>query len=115
MGTTVPSVKCQVSTMSASNKKENSTMLAAEDWEHLMDSSSALGFGQVPRIRMGLRGIEAEAQRLASKSNKHIPANQLKDFAAKAGVNIQKQKSYIASIGSAAASLSALDMSMSGN
>ena len=34
-------------------------------------------FKETARIKMSLKGIEAEAQRLASKSTKHIPATQL--------------------------------------
>jgi len=71
-----------------------------EDWKHLTESSLNLNLGQyqTPRINRSLQGIEAEAQRLSSRPSKHVSNKQLKNFAAKAGVNIQSQKQYISAI-----------------
>eukprot|EP01083_Nonionella_stella_P110591 323722_1 len=82
------------------NNNEKNSSIMDEDWRHLIESSTNLNLSHyaTPRIRKSLQGIEAEAHRLSAKSNKHVSANQLKAFAAKAGVNIQHQKQYISSI-----------------
>merc|ERR1712228_325505 len=81
-------------------KKDTDVM--DENWKNLLDSSTNLNVGHfsTPRIIKSLKGIEAEAHRLSSRTNKSVSTQQLKAFAAKAGVSIQNQKEYMHTIAS---------------
>jgi len=85
-------------------------VIVEEDWNNLKESSSNLNFGhRGSRIRMSFKSLQREAQRLSSKANKPpVSTTQIKEFAAKAGVNIQDQQQYIASIVTAASSSSSV-------
>eukprot|EP01083_Nonionella_stella_P287549 978816_1 len=73
-------------------------MIVDDEWQNLL-ASSKINLSQTNvRINRSLTGIEKEAQRLSSKSSRHVPANQLKDFAAQAGVDIRNQSQYISAI-----------------
>eukprot|EP01084_Bolivina_argentea_P236357 397435_1 len=85
---------------SFTNKDNDDDTVMDEDWKHLIDSSTNLNLSHHtrPQIRKSLKGIEIEAQRLSIKPSKQVSVNQLKSFAAQAGVDIQNQKQYITSI-----------------
>jgi len=106
--TTLPGININTNT---ANQK-NAPSLLMEDWKHLTESSKNLNLGQyqTPRINRSLQGIEAEAQRLSSRPARHVSNTQLKNFAARAGVNIQNQKQYISAIGSLSESTMRTDM-----
>ena len=49
-----------------------------DEWRNLLQSSANLNLTHASsRINRSLRGIEKEAQRLASKTSRHVPTNQL--------------------------------------
>jgi len=74
-------------------------MASDEEWRNLLDSSANLSQGASgPRINRTLKGIEKEAHRLSSSRAHHVPATQLKDFAARAGVDLSHQRQYISNI-----------------
>ena len=75
-------------------------MSTDDEWRNLLDSSASLSHGvSGPRINRTLKGIEKEAHRLSSARAHHVAgATQLKDFAARAGVDLSQQKQYIESL-----------------
>jgi len=70
-----------------------------DDWRNLLESSRNLTVPHASsRINRSLKGIEKEAQRLSSRASRHVPSNQLKDFAMQAGVDIKNQAQYISAM-----------------
>lgn len=57
----------------------NNNGIMDENWKNLLDSSTNLNVGHysTPRIMKSLKGIEAEAHRLSSRTNKSISTTQL--------------------------------------
>merc|ERR1719233_440742 len=87
-------------------KKKEDKAIGDEDWNNLFESSSNLNFGRGPsQIRLSLKSLQTEAQRLSSKTTKqNVSSTQIKEFAAKAGINIEDQQQYIAAIVTASSS-----------
>merc|ERR1719233_1606858 len=86
-------------------KKKEDKAIGEEDWNHLLESSSNLNFGRGPsQIRLSLKSLQAEAQRLSKTTKQNVSSTQIKEFAAKAGINIQDQQQYIAALATASSS-----------